>query len=766
MLLGQVVLSNSLSRIRLTNVRIFKYKPPTSHAMGLLKERVDSKEKVLVTYALPSANGSAHLGHVLGQIYTDIYTRYLKIKGKDVVFVCAADMHGTPITVNAKKAGKDPLEFATEFAQEQLEDYKRFLVDFDNYYSTHSDENKELALVFFNTFKEKGYIYTKEIEQMFDEKMNQFLADRFIKGKCPKCHAEDQYGDVCEKCSATYTPTDLIEPYSTLTKTTPVLKKSTHYYFALSKFHDFLEQWIDDPKNPLQQESKNFVRTWLKDGLQDWCISRDAPYFGFEIPGSLEETGAQKYFYVWLDAPIGYISSTWDYAKKKGKSWEEYWKKGAQPINIIGKDISYFHLIFWQVMLHVMGIEQPVVSVHGFITVDGKKMSKSRGTYFTAKEFYGLYGAESLRFYYAKHLSRTVEDINVNFEDFKATTNNVFMANVGNFCFRTLSFAARNHAEGFESIASGAAEQKLEKTFDELLGVVDESYAEQDIKTALKTILQISDLGNGYFQQVEPWRKRENEEEQKHVDSQVAFCVNLARNISILIKPIVPEFSAKVEKALCLDSMVGEKGNGLHWKDISFEWNSKVRVPEKLVEKIEKLPEKKEAPKTRQQKKQIAPHVFPLEIRVGKIVNVTNHPKADKLYLFKVDFGEEIGTKQVVAGLREFFTAKDLQDKTALFLVNLVPARLRGEISEGMTLTAESPDEAHLSLVHVPDGAKLGTQVVFQGFEQCNDKIEFKILEKYPMVVKEGRVFWNDVVLKVNEKEVFVTDVPDGSRIR
>jgi methionyl-tRNA synthetase len=756
--------------------------------MANIKQQLHDVEKIVFTAALPYANGKIHIGHLLEYIYADISTRFLKLVGKDALYICASDMHGTPIVINARKAGVEPKDFAHAHSKEQQKDFKKFLIKFDNFHSTDSKENKELALLFFTTFKEKGYIYTKELEQLFDEKAGQFLPDRFIKGECPKCSAKDQYGDVCESCSATYDTTDLINPYSTITNTTPVPKKTTHYFFALSKCENFLRDWITDKKNPLQSESKNFVLKWLDDGLKDWCISRDAPYFGFKIPESLEETGAQKFFYVWLDAPIGYISSTFNYCHKHSKesksNWEDYWKgTKAQPMHLIGKDLSYFHLVFWPVMLHLMDIELPIVTVHGFITVDGKKMSKSRGTFFTASDFFELYGAESLRFFYALHLSRTVEDVNLSFSDFKATTNNVLMANVGNYCFRTLSFAARNFPNGMEDVARGEVERNLIKEIKSLIKTIEEAYYEQDIKIALKTILQISDIGNSYFQKLEPWRKRLNQEEQEIVDSKVTFCVNLARNISILIKPILPEFSGKIEKSLSVESVVGKHGTGLHWKDMEFEWCGKVHAPKKLVEKIDKIPEQKEdvkldtkkskvKTKNKQEhekhiaKKEISKDVFPLEIRVGKIVDIQNHPKADKLYLFKVDFGKTIGMKQIVAGLREFFSHKDLIENHALFLVNLKPAKIRGEESVGMTLTAESPDEQFLSILHVPKDVELGTQVHFTGFVSHNEEIDFKTFEKYPLTIKKSKVFWNDLQLKIDGKNVTTIDVPDGSKVK
>ena len=465
------------------------------------------KEMVTIALALPYVNGPLHLGHLLGFTRSEIYARFLRLVGRKCLYVCASDMHGTPIMINAKKKGLTPDEFVQQNHESHLRDLAKFSFAFDSYHYTRSEENRVLAELFFKTLREKGYIYTKQIQQLYDEEAGQFLPDRFIKGECPKCGAADQYGDVCESCGATYEPTDLVNPFSTITKTKPVLKETIHYYFKLSEFSDFLRAWVSDEKSCIQKEVKNWLMRWLDDGLKDWCISRDEPYFGFEIPGSKEETGEQKYFYVWLDAPIGYLSSTEKYCLDHGGggNWRDYWQgEDTAVFQFLGKDIVYFHYLFWVAMLHAMEVPTPYFHVNGFITVDGKKMSKSRGTFFTAEEFYDLYGGENLRFYFAYKSQRNVQDIDLNLDDFKSVSNTVFMGKLGNFCYRTLSFAARNYPGGFSAIAQGKEEEELQKEFWSVAEKIKAAYYEQNYREAVQGVLKISDLGNIYFQKLEP----------------------------------------------------------------------------------------------------------------------------------------------------------------------------------------------------------------------------------------------------------------------
>lgn len=731
-----------------------------------LKDQLVDKKRVVVTAALPYANGDIHIGNLLEHIQADIFVRFLKLVGKDALLICASDMHGTPIQINAKKAGIDPVKFVEKYHVDFQEDFARYLINYDNFYKTHSNENKELAEYFFFELKKKGYIYLKEIEQYYDEVEEQFLPDRFIKGTCPKCNADDQYGDNCESCGTTYNSTDLLNPKSVLSGEKPILRKTTHYFFKLGDFSLELEAWINDPKSTIQPEIKNWLNNWLEQGLKDWCISRDEPYFGFEVPGSVDETGEKKYFYVWYDAPIGYLSSTKNYCfNKEGVTWEDYWNNpDSVSVNLLGKDIAYFHYLFWPAMLKGMGINIPLLSTHGFITVNGKKMSKSRGTFFTAKDFYSFYGGEKLRFYYASNLNRRVLDINLNLDDFKAVSNNVLMGNLGNFCFRTLSFASKNYASGFDDVCNGDEEKKFIADFfkkvDSSNGVRDCFY-NLEFKRAVKLILEISDYGNKYFQKLEPWKKRESVEETNLVKSKICFMVNLVRNLSILIKPVMPDFSAKIEKSFGVEAVIG---TGLGYSDLGFDWCSSVVECEKLVDKVQ-LVEKKVVDTVKEDvivEEGVPSGSFGIDLRVGEIKSVSDHPNADKLYVFKVDFGLEVGERQIIAGLKKYFSVSDLIGKRSLFCINLKPAKLRGELSCGMSLVAESGDD--LKLLFVDNDVKLGTIGKFSGFDHFSGEIDFKMFDKFPMVIKGGKVLFDDKVLKVGDLEVEV-DIADGSKV-
>ena len=747
--------------------------------MSTLSTLAKDKQKIVVTMGLPYANGSLHLGHLLGFIQADIYTRFLKHIGQEAIYVCASDQHGTPITVNAKKANMKPLEYTNQFFDEHQTDLKKFNVQFDNFHKTHSKENKELALHFFNTLKEKGLIYTKEINQLFDEKAKQFLPDRFIKGECPKCHTKEQYGDICESCNTTYEPTDLISPKSTITGTKPILKKTTHYYFKLSKCQTKLKSWLENKSNPLQKQVKNFALNWIKEGLNDWCISRDEPYFGFEIPNSTKETGAKKFLYVWLDAPIGYISSTMDYCNKQNKSstaskltWQDYWQnKSSQPIHFIGKDIMYFHLLFWPAMLMEMGIELPIVSVNGFINVDGKKMSKSRGTFFTASQFHELYGGEHLRYYLASHSDRTVTDINLSFQDFKAVSNNVLLASLGNFFYRTLSFAAKNYSNNDSSLplpACSGGEKALNKQVNFLIEEIRTHYLEQNLKEATNKIIKIADLGNQYFQAAQPWKKLDTTDQtkikqhQKLIVSQVSWCVNLTKTLSILIKPVMPILAKKVETSLSLKPQ--------SWQDLEKtpSWKGQVKQPEKMLDKIEIKEDKKQDSANGSTNSS----EFPVDIRVGQIVEVKDHPEADKLYVLKVDFGKKIKQRQIVAGIKEAYEKDDLLNKKALFIVNLQEATIRNQKSNGMSLVAESKDKT-FTLLWVGDKTKLGTKTTFnESTAPVKDKddsilseIDFKTWQKQKLKIldktiqnKQGQT------LTLNSKPIIDNKV-DGSKV-
>lgn len=697
--------------------------------------------KTVITAALPYANGPIHIGHLLEYVQADIYARSLKSLGQDAIYICASDMHGTPIEVNAKKAGLEPEKFVEKFWKEHQEDFASFLICFDNYHKTHSQENQELSEFFFTQLKKKGYIYIKKMDVIYCKKCERTLPDRYVRGTCPLCGTADQYGDVCESCGSVLKGTDLLNPKCSLCGTNPALKASPHYFFKLSAFASKLKKWINSKSAGLQPEVKNWLKEWIDKGLEDWCISRDAPYFGFEIPNSKNECGEVKYFYVWLDAPIGYISSTKNYCDKKIKNkssensknkactWEDYWKKGSAH-HFIGKDISYFHFLFWPAILMAMEIPLPKLTVHGFITVNGQKMSKSRGTFFTAKDFHKLYGAEALRFYYASHLQRKVVDVDLNFDEFAAVINNVLVGKIGNFCYRSLTFADKN----YEDLPVSAENKSLTKKALSLAEKVKKNYLAQDYHAAIKNILSIADLGNAYFQKSEPWKAKDDPKTKEAV----SWCINLARALAILISPVLPEFSEKVFSAL------GEKN--LLFKDINFKWKGKLKQVPLLVNKVEVV--RKET--------------FPLRLTVGKILEIKDHPNADSLYLLKVDLGV-LGKRQVVAGLKKHFHREDLQGRKIILVANLKPAKLRGEMSEAMVLAAD--DGARVGLLEV-EKMNPGEEVHFEGTENSHQEITFDEFMKLAMTVQAGQVFYEGKKLISLTEEVKVHGVNDGAKVR
>ncbi len=707
-----------------------------------LSENKDTS--LIITAALPYANGSIHIGHLLEYIQADMYARFWRLLGRDVLYICASDMHGTPIEVNAVKEGMKPEVFVEKYWKEHQADFKTFLIEFDEYYKTHSPENKELAEMFYTVLQKKGFIYRKKIPVMFCERCVRSLPDRFVKGGCPKCSAADQYGDVCESCGSVLKSFDLVKPYCAICKNTPVRKEKEHYFFKLSAFNAQLQAWLLSSSG-LQSEVKNWLQEWMNKGLEDWCISREAPYFGFEIPGSKEEMGEVRYFYVWLDAPIGYISSTKHYCERmfgeKGKKWEKYWYKGEIQ-HFIGKDIAYFHFLFWPAMLMVMGISLPNLTVHGFITVNGQKMSKSRGTFFTAKDFAALYPVEGLRFYYASHLDRKLVDVDLNFSELMAVNNNVLMGSLGNFCYRVLTFAQKNYG----AVDLIAEEKKLNALVMGLVSDVQKAYVAQDFKSAVKGILQIADMGNSYFQQSEVWKNKDADVSR----AKVGWCVNLARNLAILVSPVLPKFSVKVLHALGL----GEKK--IVWDNISFNWVGKLHLVELLVKKIEVVEEKAS---------------FALRMMVGEVISVVNHPNADSLYLLKVDFGADAGlvgggVTQVVAGLKKFLKPEELQGKKIVFCVNMKPVKLRGEMSEAMVLAAD--DSVKLGLLQF-EGCEKGDAVMFEGMKANMGEVGYEEFVKLKMEIKSGGVVYEGRRLKSAKsgKDVTVTvELKDGARVK
>ncbi|MBI3027119.1 methionine--tRNA ligase [Candidatus Woesearchaeota archaeon] len=687
------------------------------------------KNRILVTSALPYSNGPIHLGHLVEYIQTDIFVRFLRLIGEDVLFVCADDTHGAPIEIKAAELGISPEEMISKVYNEHVQDFKDFLISFDNYYTTNSPENKHYSDLIFARLKEKGFIYTKDIEVTYCGHCKRTLPDRYVKGKCPKCNAPDQYGDVCESCNAAYKTIDLIEPYCAICKNKPVRKISKHYFFKLSKFSNKLESWLTKNKN-LQPEIKNFVFNWIKNGLEDWNISRDGPYFGFKIPGEED-----KYYYVWLDAPIGYIASTDNYCKNHGLNTEDYWNsKDSRIYHFIGKDIIYFHFLFWPAMLLGSDFQLPYdIPVHGFLTVNGEKMSKSRGTFFTAREFLQKRNPEHLRFYYASLISKTMSDIDLNFNEFGNKINNELVANISNFCYRVLNFLNKNFDGNIKDIDTN---KELINEVKQKAKDIEKNYHELNFNEALKGILHISSLGNKYFQDNEPWKLINDDREKVH--KILGLCVNIAKNLSILIEPILPNVSSNLQKQLDVSN--------LKWQDINFELkNHKVGRDEILVRKIEEKPEQK----------------FQLNLKVAKILDVRGHPNADKLYILDIDLGAE--KRQLVAGLKGHYTPEELKNKKIVVLTNLKYAKLRGVESQGMLLAGD--DGSNVGVL-TADESNPGDKAYFEGYQYSNKEISFEDFLKTKMEVKNKKVYFENKELKTDKETIMAEKVNDGAKVR
>ena len=504
--------------------------------------------KLLVTSALPYANGSIHLGHLVEYIQTDIWVRFQKMSGNETYYICADDTHGTPIMLKAEEENISPDDLVNKVHDEHANDFKEFNVNFDHFYSTNSPENKKLSESIYNTLKENNKISSKEIDQFYDESKAMFLPDRFIKGSCPKCEAEDQYGDSCEKCGATYSPTELKNPYSVLSGTEPIRKKTLHYFFKLSECEEFLKEWIKN--ETLQPEAENKLKEWFDMGLQDWDISRDAPYFGFEIPDA-----PGKYFYVWLDAPIGYMASFKKFAQMNNLSFDEFWSKDstAELIHFIGKDILYFHALFWPATLNYANYRTPSkIFTHGFLTVNGEKMSKSRGTFITARSYLDhIKDPNFLRYYYATKLNSSMEDLDLNLDDFIAKNNSDLIGKFINIPSRTSGFVSKFF--NFElmplaSIKSKDALALLEK-IKESKKIIETYYEAREFSKLVKVIMQLVENVNEYISKTEPWKLSKDEAQLKSNSSLheiCSVCLKSFRMISIFLSPIIPSLSEKI----------------------------------------------------------------------------------------------------------------------------------------------------------------------------------------------------------------------------
>lgn len=647
--------------------------------------------------ALPYANGDIHLGHLVEAVQTDIFVRYQKLRGNDVIYICADDTHGTPIEVNALAQGIAPRELIAEVWKRHVRDYADFDIGFDLFYSTDSDENRQYAERIFAALNDNGLVVEKEIEQYFCTHDTRFLPDRFIVGTCPKCGAEDQYGDVCESCGATYEPTDLKGPRCRLCDNPPEMRKTTHLFVELQQAEPFLREYLKRP-GVLQQDMQAFVGNWIEEGLRQWCISRDGPYFGFEIPGY-----PGKYFYVWLDAPIGYLSSTAKWCADNGKDIEQFWGHDADTriVHFIGKDIVYFHTLFWPVMLDNAGFNLPSrFFVHGFLTVEGEKMSKSRGTFILARTFADQMkhplATEYLRFYYAAKLSGNSGDLDLNAEEFCTRVNTTLVNNIGNLHHRTFVFAERSFDGKVpdQEWDAGIAEQVSEAG-----AAIAEAYSNSDYKSVIEKVQALGSLGNKYYQDSEPWKLVKTDP--AAAGKVITTCANLVRSLLVFVKPMVPNVTAVFEEQM---------GTTFTWDDHRFGMRGvSIGKPGKLVTPIESkefeaLYGEGAANGRDEDDGLITIDDFAnVDLRVATVLAAEPVAKSNKLLKVQVEIGGK--KRQVIAGIAQHYAPEDLVGQSVIVVANLKPATLMGEVSQGMILAAGKGKK----LVLVQPGGAVGS---------------------------------------------------------
>jgi methionyl-tRNA synthetase len=660
-----------------------------------------SKEKYLVTPALPYANGPIHLGHMLEHIQVNVFARALKMAGKDVLTVCGADSHGTPIEMNAQKVGVSPRDFAQSWQDKQAQSFANFHISYDGAYgSTHSAENESHAQKIFEKLRNKGFIYQKEIEQLFDTKLNRFLPDRMVIGECPHCHAKDQYGDSCEACGRTYQPSDLISPKSALSGAVPVLKKSRHYFVTLAKFEGALGEWLSQEK-AVHSDVRSSLEHWFKEGLKDWDISRDGPYFGFKIPGE-----DNKYFYVWLDAPIGYISLSEIAAKKINRSFADYWlDKNTKIIHFIGKDIVYFHTLFWPAMLMAADYCLPSqIIVHGMLTVNGEKMSKSRGTFILADSFAKFIDPEALRYYFACKLSRRSEDIDLNLQDFMQRVNTDLVNKIVNLLSRSLPLLTRYY-EGKASVLDENA-ANLVKEAPLLVERVREFYLDNEPSKAVHEIVRFAEEGNKYLQDMAPWQLIKSDKAQAHTVLSTGLYVG--KVCFALLKPVLPMAVEKLEKII-------NNNKAYDFNNISdlFDTETTFHEYEHLFKRVEESAIKSLSEESVQEKakEKIEPEnlvsidqFMAVELRAAKVLLASSVVGSDKLIECKLDLGP-LGERTVFTGLRPHVEPPELTNKTVVVVYNLAPRKMRFGTSEGMILACgeEKPQPLFLTGVNPGD---------------------------------------------------------------
>ncbi len=675
---------------------------------------------MLVTSALPYANGSIHLGHLVEYIQTDIWVRFQKMRGHDCVYVCADDAHGTPIMLRAQHEGIEPEALIARVAAEHRADFADFLIDFDNYHSTHSDENRALSTLIYTRLCEAGHIETATITQAYDPQKHMFLPDRFIKGECPRCGAADQYGDSCEVCGATYSPTELKHPVSAVSGATPVEKQSLHYFFKLADFEDELRTWTT--AGHLQPEVSNKLGEWFNDGLRNWDISRDAPYFGFEIPAA-----PGKYFYVWLDAPIGYLASFKQYCERTGRDFDAYLKADSQNelYHFIGKDIIYFHALFWPAMLSGAQLRTPTaVFAHGFLTVDGQKMSKSRGTFIKARTYLDHLNPEYLRYYFAAKLDSGIGDIDLNLEDFTQRVNSDLVGKYVNIASRSANFIVKLFDGRLLAVDEFGEDQAATTNYlasiDNQAREIAGLYEAREYSQAMRKIMEIAAAINQDFDEQEPWKLAKDEAQHERLHRVCSRILHGFYRVSIFLAPVLPGITSRVATEL-----FGQPRN-LTWADLDpARFPTRINKFKHLAQRIEADKVQAMIDASKQDLTDIeAPTGTPgaepiaetisfddfakLDLRIARIIRAEAVPEADKLLRLTLDLGGD--TRNVFAGIKSAYRPEDLEGKLTVVVANLAPRKMRFGVSEGMVLAA-GPGGSELYILEPHQGAQPGMRV-------------------------------------------------------
>jgi methionyl-tRNA synthetase len=680
----------------------------------------EQTRKILVTSALPYANGSIHLGHLLEHIQTDIWTRFQRMRGHTCYSVCADDAHGTPVMLKARQLGITPEQMVAQTRDEHHKDLIDFGVNYDNYHVTHSDENKELCELVYNRLDDAGYISKRVISQLYDPEKEMFLPDRFVQGTCPKCDAQDQNGDSCDVCSATYDPTELKNPRSVVSGAEPVLRDSEHYFFDLPQFQDMLQDWLQS--GAVQPEIANKLKEWFEEGMHQWDISRDAPYFGFEIPNA-----PGKFFYVWVDAPVGYMASFKNLCDRSDADFDEYWNKDsdAELYHFIGKDITYFHCLFWPAMLEGAGFRKPTaVNVHGFVTVNGAKMSKSKGTFIKGRTYLDHLNPEYLRYYFASKLSDAVSDIDLSFEDFAQKVNSDLVGKVVNIASRCASFITKRF-DG--KLSNNVLEPELVEEFHQAEASIAQAFEKRQYHKAIREIMALADKANQFIDTNAPWVTIKDDNKQQFTHDVCSLGINLFRILAVYLKPVVPALAAQSESFLN-DELTWESsqtvltGHPINKFKALMQRVDMDKVGAMIEDSKENLAAiDQQGTQQETQPNQDSPlakdpitdtisfeDFAKIDLRIARIVKADHVEKADKLLRLELDLGGE--TRQVFAGIKSAYNPEDLEGKLTVMVANLAPRKMRFGMSEGMVLAA-GPGGDEIWLIEPHEGAQPGMKV-------------------------------------------------------